>query len=45
MHTAQTATSEQIIRALELFESDPAVFRLPGRELHARIKRYKAIGL
>jgi uncharacterized protein YacL len=42
MHQAATATVEQIIQALELFGSNPAIFRLPGRDLRAFIRRYKA---
>jgi hypothetical protein len=42
MHQAATANVEQIIQALELFESNPAIFRLPGRDLRAFIRRYKS---
>jgi hypothetical protein len=42
IHKATTATVLQLIEALELFESNPAIFRLPARELRAFIKRYKS---
>lgn len=42
MHKASTATIVQIVEALELFESNPMIFRLPIRDLRAFIKRYKS---
>lgn len=43
MHQALTATATDIIRALELFETSPAIFRLPLRELRTFLKRYRGI--
>lgn len=43
MHKAATATVNELIAALELFESDPTIFRLPGRELKVFIRRYKSL--
>lgn len=43
MHKATTATAAEIIQALELFETSPAIFRLPAREVRAFIKRYKLV--
>jgi predicted nucleic acid-binding protein len=42
IHKETTATVLQILNALELFESNPAIFRLPARELRVFIKRYKS---
>ncbi len=38
MHQKQTATVGQLISALELFDENPAIFRLPRRELRALLK-------
>jgi hypothetical protein len=43
MNAAATAAPARLLGALELFASDPAVFRLPAREVYARLRRYKAI--
>lgn len=43
MHRATTATVSEIVSALALFESDPAVFRLPSRELNGFLIRYRAM--
>lgn len=43
IHGATTATAIQLIQALKLFDSDPLIFRLPGRELKAYIRRYEAM--
>jgi predicted nucleic acid-binding protein len=42
MHKASTATVAQIVEALQLFESNPVIFRLPLRDLRVFIKRYKS---
>jgi predicted nucleic acid-binding protein len=42
MHKATTATVAEIVEALELFETSPAIFRLPLRGLRAFMKRYKS---
>jgi hypothetical protein len=42
MHKASTATTTQIVDALELLESNPLIFRLPIRDLRALIRRYKS---
>jgi predicted nucleic acid-binding protein len=39
MHQKQTATLTELVNALELFEENPAIFRLPKRELRALLKR------
>ena len=39
MHQEGIAAVEQLLNALELFEENPAIFRLPKRELRALIKR------
>jgi predicted nucleic acid-binding protein len=39
MHKEATAAVGQLVMALELFEGNPAIFRLPRRELRALIKR------
>jgi predicted nucleic acid-binding protein len=43
MYQATTVTAERIIQALELFETSPAIFRLPRREVRAFMKRYQTI--
>lgn len=43
MGTAATAAPARLLGALELFASDPAVFRLPARELQVRLRRYQAL--
>ena len=43
MHGTSTATASQLIQALKLFDSDPLIFRLPGRELKAYIRLYEAL--
>ncbi len=43
IHKAATATVNELIAALELFESDPTIFRLPGRDLKVFIRRYKSL--
>ncbi len=43
IHKATTATVLQLLQALELFESNVAIFRLPVRELKAFIRRYRAL--
>lgn len=43
MHKSATATVSEIINALELFESDPTIFRLPSRDLKVFIRRYKSL--
>lgn len=40
MHKEATAGLEHLIGALELFDGNPAIFRLPRRELRALIKRF-----
>jgi hypothetical protein len=42
MGKTATVTTDEIIHALELFASDPSVYRLPIRDLRAFIKRYGA---
>jgi len=42
MGKAATVTAAEIIHALELFASNPSIYRLPSRELRAFIKRYGA---
>lgn len=43
MNAAATAAPARLLGALELFASDPSVFRLPARELQARINRYRLL--
>ena len=43
MHKASTTTIDKIINALKLFETNPAIFRLPTRELRSYIKHYRSI--
>jgi predicted nucleic acid-binding protein len=43
IHKAATATVHELIQALELFESDPTIFRLPARDLKNFIRRYKSL--
>ncbi len=40
MGKAASVTTGEIHRALELFASDPSIYRFPSRELRAFIKRY-----
>ena len=42
MHKASTATALQLLQALELFESNTAIFRLPVCELKTFIRRYRS---
>lgn len=42
MHNLKTATTAQLIKALELFESNQALFRLPIREIRSLIKHYNS---
>ncbi|MDD5581560.1 MAG: hypothetical protein PHY16_20125 [Methylobacter sp.] len=43
IHKAATATVSELIDALELFESDPTIYRLPSRDLKVLIRRYKSL--
>lgn len=43
MDASATASPARLLGALELFASDPAVFRLPAREVQVRLRRFKAI--
>jgi len=43
MGKAATAATTEILNALELFASNPTIYRLPVRELRAFLKRYGTV--
>lgn len=43
MQKSATTTTDKLIKALELFDSDPEIFRLPNRDVKAFIRRYKSV--
>ena len=43
MTKSTTVTVAEVLHALELFASNPTIFRLPARELRTYLKRYRAV--
>lgn len=41
MGKSAAVTTDEIIHALELFSSDPSIYRLPSRDLRAFLKRFR----